>query len=289
MKTNLFVFSFFFIIILFSCFSLVVACTQTGPCQGGGYWCICGYDNQTGFNGTNVITVGNLTDFSIYKGDVLDFYMNYYFIGYDNIQILINYVYNDSEFIFMNMNSSSSSLVSCTNDNEYCLMRSFSGDVSYIFLRIKSVGLDKIDLVNILGENFTSGSYAEYNFNINSYSSYRPAFNNLSNYTTDPGNWFVNYGKSFRGLFPDSYTLSLSDKLSVVFITILITTLLIYISLYLLSKGIEKFHHYIVLLIDILLLLFFIGIGYIPILYLVLIVLLMVILAYFKIKGSSGG
>lgn len=104
-----------------------------------------------------------------------------------------------------------------------------------------------------------------------------------------------NNGASFIGgisddfgeLFPHESMLSSRAKYAYVFISLLFITLLIYFLAWKVA-GISNIIHYVVGLVNFVLFCFFISIGYIPVMLLIMFFLVIIALVFFRLKGGGG-
>jgi hypothetical protein len=90
---------------------------------------------------------------------------------------------------------------------------------------------------------------------------------------------------TYSGLFPDSETLTSSQRLAYVFITLLLIDILLFVIIFFVLNA-KKIVAYILLIFDIILFFYFITIGYIPIAILVITLLILLGVAFFKFKGG---
>lgn len=89
----------------------------------------------------------------------------------------------------------------------------------------------------------------------------------------------------FDDVFPAKETLSVKYRFAFVFITLLIVNLLAF--LLMMQSGSIKFLGWIILVLDVLLIFYFLAIQYIPISILIFFILLLLAGSYFKLRGGS--
>lgn len=94
----------------------------------------------------------------------------------------------------------------------------------------------------------------------------------------------------FLGFFPDSDELSTTQKLGFVFISLFLITAILMLIAYVESGRVDSLMLYLTAFIDAILLIFFIGIGYVPIGFVIILSLILIAIGYFKFfKGSGNG
>jgi hypothetical protein len=90
----------------------------------------------------------------------------------------------------------------------------------------------------------------------------------------------------FDGIFPQSSTISLTNKLAYVFLFMLLIDLIILLIILFVIKKPEAIG-WSILIVDILLFFYFLTIGYIPVAMLIFMILVLLVITYFKIKGGN--
>lgn len=112
--------------------------------------------------------------------------------------------------------------------------------------------------------------------------------NSNTNLTSSSSSFLSYWTGIFMSLFPESTTLNSSQKLGFVFISMALISALILFLFFYVTGSIKGVAGYVTFLIDIALFLFFIAIGYVPIIVLILIGLILIVIAFFRIKGGGG-
>lgn len=101
--------------------------------------------------------------------------------------------------------------------------------------------------------------------------------------------WFNGIVSGIGSLFPDSSTLSFSTKVLFMFVGFILLNGIIFLGAYLATGEIPPAMLWLAVFLNVILLITFIGLGYVPVAVIVIGILAIIALAWFKIKGSGGG
>ena len=293
MKAKFILFLLFFLISI----NFINACVTTGPCQGGGYWCICGYAEANGYTGEYAVKIKDIQDFIVYKDKAEDIYLNYYFLGYNSVHISldeqsVDLMYNIGETMV-------NGTVLCSDDNLICLYPYTSAGVQSIYLKASPSDFPRIHRVYLEVYNYSNQTYGKpltifnITFTDSLSSSYVGPVNGNNSASSD--GFIGSLVNAVISVFPDSHTLTFPVKVGYVFVSMFLTFLSYYGMIYFLTngvpEGISSFFHYVFFIMIIVQFFFFIGISYIPIGILIIVILIMAILGFFRFKSgfSSGG
>lgn len=270
---------YLFFLFLFCLVPFALACSPTGPCQGGGYWCVCNYSEGFGYNGS-VMYVDSIPDVTLKDSSSQNLYMNNYLLGYNKITLFVN---DSTETSIKTITASFNGYQDCeTTSVKICVVPKLSAGVPYIQLELTGYAEDSTIYVTSQAENTTGPSYANDTFIILSGDVNSPA------YTGVTGSSFIGYLTSWlSSIFPDSDELSTSFKFGFVFVTIFFVSLAIYLFSWKATGSVDKLVHWIVLILDVLLIFYFTAIGYIPIGIIIIFVLFLLAIGYLRLKGGG--
>jgi hypothetical protein len=246
-------------------------------------------------NGSFSFPVGFMSTFSLDYGGTNSILMSKYFNRYDRISVLI--FENGISYPPLVIDRNLPDFQFCLSyDNQYCLYP-LTNDFR---LDIKSL------TKNTVIKNYTVFVRA---YNSTSYGFYTQYYSNqnftffVNPYSVDSGinagdkidasnsnSFLAQWASSFKSLFPDSNELSVSTRLTIVFILLVFISMVVYIFSFLMVRTIYPVTHWSVFLLDCLLVFFFISINYIPLVFLIIIAAIAITATYFRVKsGFSGG
>jgi hypothetical protein len=166
---------------------------------------------------------------------------------------------------------------------------------TYISVRTTNNGSEQlIQNENREGMTITSSFGNTYLFNQNGGTLYKYSLNDINladNLTTTitPGQEVITgFTSGLIGLFPDYRALTLGERLGIVFIVLLFTALIILFASAQLSRdGLHSLVIYIILILLVVEFLFFTAISYIPLSWIIILILGALTLSYFRLR--SGG
>lgn len=229
----------------------------------------------------DVVQIGSInTPIYLAEGTSTSYYFNNYYSGYDFVDIVVSDVpmaifYGD--FISRTF-SDAPYCVTANHTLSVCLVPLFDNfrlDIRVLspYYSPNSSYLISLDALNSSTSNMSGIGLEVY-------------VEGISIDLNQSDNFLIYWTAIFLNLFPSSENLTTSQKFGFVFIVILVVTGLIYFVGYK-TGGINKFIHWIVFLLDGFLFLFFIAIGFIPIVILVVCGCILIALTYFKIKAGG--
>lgn len=292
MVTKKFYFSFFLsLLIMIFGISFVSACSYTLPCQGGGEWCLCGFEDDINFTGF-IVPLESPIDYHLDYGEYKLFSLNYNFYGYDWINLSVN----GSGSAYVTLEGISRSCV-YTAEITYCLIPSYSAGVPYVAMTYESVTNtgSRNDLINLVGgeehvevinatynETWQSATNFEYYVSVGN-TGVQQDVDTLIDYDGGDG-WFTSWAASLASLFPDAKTLGATGKFAMILVTFIFTAFIIYFLAYFGGgEKLTKFAHWIVISLYGLWFMFFVSISYIP---LSVLIVVMIIVILFGVRVS---
>jgi hypothetical protein len=166
---------------------------------------------------------------------------------------------------------------------------------TYISVRTTNNGSEQlIQNENREGMTITSSFGNTYLFNQNGGTLYKYSLNDINladnlTITITPGQEVITgFTSGLIGLFPDYRALTLGERLGIVFIVLLFTALIILFASAQLSRdGLHSLVIYIILILLVVEFLFFTAISYIPLSWIIILILGALTLSYFRLR--SGG
>lgn len=215
---------------------------------------------------------------------IFTFTIKNYFTGpYDSVNILYYY------------DNTTKSIISHFGDLEYCdsnQIRTCIVPYSNDFLiRLTSLGYNNTFEYYVIVYNQSDWSPTTTGFYGVDYSSI--IFDVSTNYSIasdplvlqDSPSFISQLTSVFLLIFPDKEDLTPTSRFGFVFITLLLNSIVLYVLIYTATKDISSISHIIVFSVNLVLVCFFIAIGYIPIILLLLFALVLLFLGWFKLKN----
>lgn len=209
-----------------------------------------------------------------------------YFVNWDSI--IIDYSFNDTNFALEGLKTAVGE--GCIGNSRGSIAPSpilacLEGLGNEVYLKIYSTGYSTSNIeFNIQVWNQNGWVFDSFNISTSINPDYS-SFEEFDYNQTGTGKSFVGYFVDLmRDIFPNYQELSTSQRYGYVMITMLVFTLLIIFGLY---KTNPKIIPYILLIINPVIILYFIAISYISVAVLIIVALILASLTFFKVK--SGG